>query len=157
MKVPFIKKNLMCLLIVVILINCVQDALLFCTHVNVMCACLRTVLFFQSQTESSFYTTCKNHLYLKRRFFQDITYTVLWRREHSSFVQNFFAFCNGKENKTACILCEVRFLKKSQSLSITDRILLDVMCSIEALFDVETLPMQDMELQILCASKSDGI
>ena len=122
-----------------------------------MCACKVTVLFFPSEAESSFFYTCKNHLYLKRRFFQDITYTVLWRREHSSFVQNFFAFCNGKENKTACILCEVRFLKKSQSLSITDRILLDVMCSIEALFDVETLPMQDMELQILCASKSDGI
>ena len=51
----------------------------------------------------------------------------------------------------------MRFLKKSQSLSITDRILLDVMCSIEALFDVETLPMQDMELQILCASPNIGI
>ena len=68
-----------------------------------------------------------------------------------------FAFCNGKENKTACILCEVRFLKKSQTSFFTNRILLDVMCSIEALLDVKTLPMQDMELQILCASASIGI
>ena len=66
-------------------------------------------------------------------------------------MQIFFAFCNGKENKTACILDEVRFLKKSRSLSLTNRIILDVMCSIEALFDVQTLPMQDIELQILCA------
>ena len=68
-----------------------------------------------------------------------------------------FAFCNGKENKTACILCEVRFLKKSRSSSFTNRILLDVMCSTEALLEVKTLPMQDMELQILCASASIGI
>ena len=47
-----------------------------------------------------------------------------------------FAFCNGKENKTACILCEVRFLKKSRSSSFTNRILLDVMCSTEALLEV---------------------
>ena len=62
-----------------------------------MCACKDTVLFFPSETESSFLSTCKNHLYLKRRFFQDITYTDLWRREHSSYVQKFLRFVTGKK------------------------------------------------------------
>ena len=62
-----------------------------------MCACKVTVLFFPSETESSFLSTCKNHLYLKRRFFQDITYTDLWRREHSSYVQKFLRFVTGKK------------------------------------------------------------
>ena len=121
-----------------------------------MCACKDTVLFFPSETESSFLSTCKNHLYLKRRFFQDITYTDLWRREHSSYVQKFLRFVTGKKIRRHAFYVKCVFEEVAKFVFYKPYI---TWCYVQhrSVVGSYTMPMQDMELQILCASASIGI
>ena len=68
-----------------------------------------------SLTERFAYTTCKNHLYLKRTYSIPNTRCFVMR-EPFIYVQNFFfAFCNGKENRRHAF--QYVWMKKSQSFS----------------------------------------